>query len=721
MENRDDLSVVSNVSNVSFVSNNTDKKDKTDNGHLLHILGSGQKEQILSLLFNGQSLSYSQISERTSIKYDSIIKTMERSSDLFQEVGKEGATKLFGLSPKGNLFVEQAIKEYEETQQKLVDFTKVENLRSIADQELKSEIQGLIEDIKKSIEKKNQSLIINFEDIADNNPALGDKLLDSPEQFFEVLKEIGFLGDNETKYYWRIKNLPQFANKPLELLRSEQIGRFISCKARIVSRTEVRPKIVCSRFECPSCGTIISIVQDDKLKKPNACSCGRRGGFRVIANDLMDISKIFIEDLRGNGKSINPSRAKAIATGELCSEQNIDVLTPGNEVQITGILKEREVSIGKGETSTILDQYIEINHIQTIEPEADLSQITEQELEEIKELQSKIDTEGLNVLTSSIAPHIFKDKQKNEVVKALCLQASTPENNINADNVRTQLNTLLIGDPGIAKSQLAEFILDCVPGSQKAVGGGSSAVGITASVVKEPEEFGGYRVEAGTLPRAKVLCLIDELNNLSDEDKPKLQEGMESKFVTINKANIHTRIPVTAGIIATANPIKGRFTNEHSIGDEFNIPLPILNRFDVIFPFFDKVDSETDGNIARKIIERKTEKIKATYSVEFLRKFFLYLRAQKEPEINLETSQKLVDVYVNARKEQPNNPLINPRFQNTLLRFVLASARIRGKSFVDSEDIKRALEILGESYFKLGDWRFFLSEDKGGSQNANLV
>jgi DNA replicative helicase MCM subunit Mcm2 (Cdc46/Mcm family) len=691
---------------------NNKENEKVEKEKICLAIGSGQKEKILSLLFcENQGLSYSQISKKTSIEYSSVTKIIERNQDLFQEVSKDGAVKIFELSPKGRYVVENAINEYEEKQKRIIEFKKVEISRDISEQELKCNIRQLIEDIKKNIERKEKSLIINFDDILTNNPKIGDFLLDSPEKFFEILNEIGFLGDYETKYFWRIKNLPKSIDKPLELLRSEQIGKFISCKARIVSRTEVRPKIVKTKFECPSCGTTIVIVQDSKFKKPNVCSCGRKGGFKIVENELIDVSKIFIEDIMGNTKSINPSRVKAIAMGDLCSKQNIGILTPGNEVRINGILKGKEVQVSKGETSSILDQIIEINHIETIEPEADLEQLSEEEIEKIKELQRKIDEKGLDILVPSIAPHIFKDKQKREVAKALCLQASTPENNINNENVRTQLNTLLIGDPGIAKSQLAEFILDCVPGSQKAVGGGSSAVGITASVVKEPEEFGGYRVEAGILPRAKVLCLIDELNNLSDEDKPKLQEGMESKFVTINKANIHTKIPVTAGIIATANPIKGRFTNENSIKDEFNIPLPILNRFDVIFPFFDKIDEEIDKNIANRIIEKKSGKIKATYSVEFLRKFFLYLRAQEEPKINNEMSKKISEVYVNARKEQPNNPLINPRFTNTLLRFVLASARTRGNEFVDAEDIKRSLEILRESYFKLGDWRLFFNEE----------
>jgi len=710
------LSVVSNVSYVSYVSKKppfTDTTDITYNLHALGILDFGQKNKIVQYLAGHQNKSYSDISETLSMRYDSVIQVMSRNPELFQETGKKENQKLMSLSPLGIDYLKQNLQEYFDKQERLDIFEKTKRLREITTINLQEELRKTIEALKKDITITGNTLIIDFEELSAHTPALSDKLLKEPEKVFKSLNEIGFLGDTDTEYTWRIKNLPRSSIKSLEFLRSTNIGELICCKARIVSRTEVRPQIVNAKFECANCGSILSLKQDGKkFKQPTRCSCGLRGLFKIINRDLRDISKVYLEDIRGNGKSINPSRLKAIATGDLCSEENIDILTPGNEVSIVGILKESEVSTSRGDISTTLDQFIEINYVETIEPEADLSQISEEELIRIKELQRKINSAGLNILSDNIAPHIFKDEQKRQIVNALCLQASTPENNPKDKTIRNQFNTLLIGDPGTAKSELAEFILDCVPGSQKAVGGGSSAVGITASVVKEPEEFGGYRVEAGTLPRSKVLCLIDELNNLSEEDKPKLQEGMESKFVTINKANIHTRIPVTSGIIATANPIKGRFTTEHSIIDEFNIPLPILNRFDVIFPFFDRVDNEIDSNIAKKMIERKKEKIAADYPVDFLKKFFLYLRSKPEPLIDEEMSKKLMEVYVSIRSQQKNNPLINPRFHNTLLRFVIASARIRGNEYVDVEDVQRSLDILRQSYFRLPEWKISKEEIK---------
>jgi len=315
-----------------------------------------------------------------------------------------------------------------------------------------------------------------------------------------------------------------------------------------------------------------------------------------------------------------------------------------------------------------------------------------------------IEINGLSRLLESFAPDVYG---YSKIKEALILQACNCKNKPKLSSTRNKQNILLIGDPGIAKSVLCKYATKITPGSRKASGGGSSGVGITASVIKEEESMGGYRIEAGALPLAKELLFLDEMNNLTEDDKPKLQEAMSEQMISINKANLHLNLKVTAGILATANPIRGHFDDGQSYTKQFNIPSPILNRFDVIFVMKDKPNTTRDKAVASLMIKRKKDEINPPYSIKELRKFFAYVRATPEPKITEEITEKLKDIYATSRKNNNSNMIINPRFMEALNRMSEASAKIRLSNTIEEIDIERAIGILSESHFKVNEYKNF--------------
>ncbi len=270
-------------------------------------------------------------------------------------------------------------------------------------------------------------------------------------------------------------------------------------------------------------------------------------------------------------------------------------------------------------------------------------------------------------------------------------------------NQRNKSNILLIGDPGVAKSVLCDFSISVCGGSRKAVGGGSSAVGITASVVKEEDALGGFRVEPGAMVLAKELLFLDELNNLHDDDKPKLQEGMSEQTISINKANLHVQMKVSCGILAVANPMYGHFrkNSDKSIYEQFNIPSPILNRFDTIFMIQDSVNETQDKMIAEKMINRYRGEIKTKYNRDILRKFFSYVRNLEEPTIEDDVQEILKEIYFKARKIASSGTKINPRFLEALTRMSVSHAKLRQSKIVEEKDIKATIKILSKSQYNL--------------------
>ena len=263
---------------------------------------------------------------------------------------------------------------------------------------------------------------------------------------------------------------------------------------------------------------------------------------------------------------------------------------------------------------------------------------------------------------------------------------------------------------------MGNFAVSVTHGARRVVGGGSSAVGITASVIKEED---GWRVEPGAFVLARDLLFIDELNNLHDEDTPKLQEAMSEQSVTISKANLRMKMKVTAGALATANPIRGVFKDDEDLVKQFNLPLPIINRFDEIFIMRDNINEISDEAIASKMISRERGKIESKYSKEFLKKFFTYIKNFKEPKIDKEIAMRLKKLYSLLRRYKTSSININPRVNESILRLIKSSAKIRLSDEVEEKDIERALNILSKSYYNLPDYSVF--KEKGKSDREVLM
>ncbi len=661
-------------------------------------LGKSALDQIFNHLFKSNHLNYEQLAKKIKNTNNYVKLVINRNKIYFQEAEKQGGIKFFKLSDLGKAFVQEKIDQYEIAQA----FLKKREVSKIAENKQADELLLEVQSIKTAqiYKRENKSLIFDFEKLAEISPVFTESLMVKPEEMISLLKSV-FQED----YNIRIKNIPESSNVNIENLRSGNINKLTSVEARVVSLSSVKPISTLIKYECPSCGSVISVLQNEAtIREPSRCSCGRKGSFKFLAEELENISKIILEDLQEKTDNPHTQRVVAWVKGDLTNSENIKTFTPGNEIKCIGILHKIHKKIhGKG-VSTIADYYFEIINAEMFEPELDIENFSEDEINQIKKVANKINQNGLRELNSSFAPEVVGE---NQIKNALILQLCNKKNNPNTP-VRNKPNILLIGDPGTAKSILCKFQIKINPESRECSGGGSSAVGITASVIKEDESMGGYRVEPGALVLAKDILFIDELNNLSDEDKPKLQEAMSEQIIRINKAGLHLKLKVTAGITATANPKYGSFKANSTYISQFNLPEPIINRFDLIFILHDVQNKDRDEMIASQMIAREKGIINVEYPQEFLRKFFVYVRNFETPKFSGDAEDQIKQVYLKIRKENASEDIIiNPRALESLIRLVKASAKSRLSPYVEEKDIERALKILGRSHFQTSEYKQF--------------
>ncbi len=553
---------------------------------------------------------------------------------------------------------------------------------------------------------EQKSLIVDYMDLDMFDPELADEFLDNPDIILEACREavsnLNILNSEGKKIvpHIRFVNLPVERNLLVRHISSEYINKMISVEGVVTKTTTVRPKIVEAVYQCRRCGQVYTIEQSQKREEPPVCECGRKD-FALIEDKskFIDFQKAQLQEplelLKGGSQA---------ATIDLLIEDDLTgYMNPGEKVQIVGIVRLRPP---KGR-SAVYDKVIEVNSITKIEKEFEELDITPEEEEEIKKLAK--DPHIYEKIVRSIAPEIYGYEEIKEAI-ALQLFGGTPGKRLpTGTKMRHNFHILLIGDPGAAKTRLLQYVKNLAPKAIYVSGKSVTGGGLTAVAEKDEFAEGGWTLKAGALVLAAGgIALIDEFDKMTDHDKSAMHEAMESGTISIAKAGIVTQFKADASILAAANPKYGRFDPNEIPAKQFNIPVTILSRFDLIFPMIDYLDESRDASIAEHIL--KAHRIAATWSQsqedtsdispviphDLLRKYIAYARKNIRPVLTVEASERIKEFYTEMRAMGQTTGVvpITPRYLEGLVRLAEASAKLRLSETVDIEDAERAIRLM---------------------------
>lgn len=519
---------------------------------------------------------------------------------------------------------------------------------------------------------------------------------------------------SEIKRYFEVYIRASPKGRPFTIreVKASYIGQLVRTSGIITRCSDVKPLMQVAVYTCEDCGfeiyqEVTARVFMPLLECPSKkCTINKTKGNLILqlrASKFLKFQEAKIQELAEHvPKGHIPRTMTVHLRGELTRK-----VAPGDVVELSGIFLPIPYTGFKAmRAGLVADTYLEAMSVSHFKKKYEDYELKEDEEEQIARLAE--DGDLYNKLARSLAPEIFGH---DDIKKALLLLlVGAPHRKLkDGMKIRGDLHICLMGDPGVAKSQLLKHIINVAPRGVYTTGKGSSGVGLTAAVQRDPVT-NEMVLEGGALVLADMgICAIDEFDKMDESDRTAIHEVMEQQTVSIAKAGITTSLNARTAVLAAANPAWGRYDLRRTPAENINLPPALLSRFDLLWLILDRADMDNDLEMARHIVyvhqNRESPALGFTPLEPSVLRAYVSAARRVSPCVPRELEEYIASAYCSIRQEEAktNAPhsYTTVRTLLSILRISAALARLRMSESVTQSDVDEALRLMQMSKFSL--------------------
>ncbi|KAI8803597.1 MCM2/3/5 family-domain-containing protein [Cladochytrium replicatum] len=646
------------------------------------------------------------------------------------------------LDPNDEMAMQLPLESLQEIKGPLSEWVQMEGPRQTIRSEFANFLTTYVDEkglsvygerIRAMCEANGESLEVSFMHLRDTSAILAYYLSNSPAEILDIFNQVAYdvvlsgfeeYGLIKSEVHVRISEVPIVDS--LRDLKQTHLNSLVRVGGVVTRRTGVFPQLKYVRYDCVKCGHILGpFIQDlsQEIKLGSCPECQSKGPFSINNEETVyrNYQKITLQESPGSVPAGRlPRHKEVILLWDL-----VDSVRPGEEIEITGIYRNNfDMSLNTKNGFPVFSTIIEANHISKKEDMYASFRLTEDDVREIRQLAR--DPRIRQRIIQSIAPSIF-GHENIKTALALAMFGGVFKNPQGKHRIRGDINVLLLGDPGTAKSQFLKYVEKTMHRAVYTTGQGASAVGLTAAVHKDPVTK-EWTLEGGALVMAdKGVCMIDEFDKMNDKDRTSIHEAMEQQSISISKAGIVTSLQARCAVIAAANPTRGRYNAQIPFSQNVELTEPILSRFDILCVVQDLVDPVVDEQLARFVVEshnrshpdtraaiRKQQQEAPNEPIaeqpkeqnpdiipqELLKKYIMFAKENVVPRIADMDKDKIASLYSDLRRESliGGSIPITVRHIESIVRMSEAFARMHLRDVVRHDDIERACAVMIRSF-----------------------